>query len=320
VPLVNEIIKTHGTEKACVLTRTNDEAMQVLGLLQKHGVHAKLIQSLGKQFRLNDLAEIRYFLSLIDQYGVATIIPENVWKEAKKRLAANYAGSTCLEICENLISDFETVCPERYRSDLDEFIKESQFEDFYRDDKEVIYVSTIHKAKGREFDTVYMLLQNRIDNTDEERRVLYVGMTRAKSSLYIHCNGAINYTIFKSVSLAGAKLVTDPVTYGAPDELLVQLTHKDVFLNFFKDKQAIINRLRSGNALFLNNYGNLCVQENGRLIPIVVFSQAFKTALAEWASKGYSLVSAEIQFIVAWKGKDDDKETLIVLPSVKLKR
>jgi len=114
--------------------------------------------------------------------------------------------------------------------------------------------------------------------------------------------------------------VTDPVTYGAPDELLVQLTHKDVFLNFFKDKQAIINRLRSDNALFLNNYGNLCVQENGRLIPIVVFSQAFKTALAEWASKGYSLVSAEIQFIVAWKGKDDDKETLIVLPSVKLKR
>ena len=72
--------------------------------------------------------------------------------------------------------------------------------------------------------------------------------------------------------------------------------------------------------MVLNNYGNLCVQENGRLIPIVVFSQAFKTALAEWASKGYSLDSAEIQFIVAWKGKDDDKETLIVLPSVKLKR
>ena len=319
-PLVNEIIKTHGSEKACVLTRTNDEAMQVLGLLQKHGVHAKLIQSLGKQFRLNDLAEIRYFLSMIDRNGNATIISENGWSDAKTRLAIDYAGSTCLEICENLINDFETVCPERYRSDLDEFIKESQFEDFYRDDKEVIYVSTIHKAKGREFDAVYMLLQNRIDDTDEERRVLYVGMTRAKSSLYIHCNGAINHTIFKGVSLAGAKLVADPVTYGEPAELLVQLTHKDVFLNFFKDKQAIINTLRSGNALFLNKYGNLCVQETGRLKPIVVFSQAFRASLAGWTAKGYSLVSAEIQFIVSWKGKDDDKETFIVLPSVKLKR
>ncbi len=319
-PLVNEIIKTHRFEKACVLTRTNDEAMQVLGLLQKHGVHAKLIQSLGELFRLNDLAEIRYFLSMIDRKGTATIIPENVWADAKKSLAAEYAGSTCLEICENLISDFETVCPERYRSDLDEFIKESQFEDFYRDDNEVIYVSTIHKAKGREFDTIYMLLQNRIDDTDEERRVLYAGMTRAKSSLYIHCNSAINHTIFKGVSLTGAKLVADPVTYGEPAALLVQLTHKDVFLNFFKDKQEIINKLRSGNALFLNNYGNLCAQENGKLTPIVVFSKAFKALLAGWTAKGYSLVSAEIQFIVAWKSKEDDKETFIVLPSVKLKK
>ena len=317
-PLVNEIIKTHGSEKACVLTKTNDEAMQILCLLQKHGIHAKLIQSLGKQFRLNDLAEIRYFLSVIDQDKNVTIIPENIWTDAKTRLATDYSGSTCLEICENLISDFETVCPDRYRSDLDEFIKESQFEDFYRDDKEVIYVSTIHKAKGREFDTVYMLLQNVNNVTDEERRVLYVGMTRAKSSLYIHCNSTINNTVFKGVSLAGAKLLTDPVTYGMPNELLVQLTHKDVFLNFFKDKQAIINRLRSGNALFLNNYGNLCAQENGKLTPIVVFSKAFKASLAGWTAKGYSLVSAEIQFIVAWKGKEDDKETLIVLPCVKL--
>ena len=292
--------------------------MQILCLLQKHGIHAKLIQSLGKQFRLNDLAEIRYFLSVIDQDKNVTIIPENIWTDAKTRLATDYSGSTCLEICENLISDFETVCPDRYRSDLDEFIKESQFEDFYRDDKEVIYVSTIHKAKGREFDTVYMLLQNVNNVTDEERRVLYVGMTRAKSSLYIHCNSTINNTVFKGVSLAGAKLLTDPVTYGMPNELLVQLTHKDVFLNFFKDKQAIINRLRSGNALFLNNYGNLCAQENGKLTPIVVFSKAFKASLAGWTAKGYSLVSAEIQFIVAWKGKEDDKETLIVLPCVKL--
>lgn len=120
--------------------------------------------------------------------------------------------------------------------------------------------------------------------------------------------------------MAGTKLVTNPLTYGEPDELLVQLTHKDVFLNFFKDKQAIINKLRSGDALFLNNYGNLCVQENGRQTPIVVFSKAFKAILNEWAAKRYSLVSAEIQFIVAWKGKEDDKETFIVLPSVKLKR
>ena len=40
--------------------------------------------------------------------------------------------------------------------------------------------------------------------------------------------------------------------------------------------------------------------------------------LADWGGKGYSLVPAEIQFIVAWKSKVDDKELLIVLPSVNL--
>ena len=314
--LVEEISKTHGSEKACVLTRTNDEAMQVLGLLQKKSIRAKLVQSLGKQFHLNDLAEIRYFLSVINRHGKAAIISEKIWAEAKVKLAAVYAGSTCLEICENLISDFETVYPDRYRTDLEEFVKESQFEDFYRDERETLYVSTVHKAKGREFDTVYMLLQNRLDDTDEERRALYVGMTRAKSSLYIHCNN----TVFKGVSLAGTKQVIDPVTYGEPDELLVQLTHRDVYLDFFKRNQLIISALRSGNALFLNHYNNLCVQKNGQLIPIVVFSKAFKATLAGWANKGYSIASAEIQFIVAWKNKEDEKETLIVLPSVKLKR
>ena len=50
----------------------------------------------------------------------------------------------------------------------------------------LLTVSTIHKAKGREFDTVY-LLDNGFsltgDNT-EEARVWYVGCTRAKEKLY----------------------------------------------------------------------------------------------------------------------------------------
>ncbi len=64
-----------------------------------------------------------------------------------------------------------------------------RFEDFYDDNgQETIYVSTIHKSKGREFDSVYMMLKNAYANTDEERRKLYVGMTRAKSKLHIHTN------------------------------------------------------------------------------------------------------------------------------------
>jgi hypothetical protein len=50
----------------------------------------------------------------------------------------------------------------------------------------LLTVSTIHKAKGREFDTVYLLGRTFFyDNSNtEEARVWYVGCTRAKAELY----------------------------------------------------------------------------------------------------------------------------------------
>ena len=41
-------------------------------------------------------------------------------------------------------------------NDLEELIRQSRYEDFYDDKREAVYVSTIHKSKGREFDVVYL--------------------------------------------------------------------------------------------------------------------------------------------------------------------
>ncbi|MCL2864995.1 MAG: ATP-dependent helicase [Lachnospiraceae bacterium] len=60
--------------------------------------------------------------------------------------------------------------------------------------KEGIHLLTIHGAKGLEFDTVFMLAANEgvipykraiADNLEEERRLFYVAMTRAKEMLHI---------------------------------------------------------------------------------------------------------------------------------------
>lgn len=64
---------------------------------------------------------------------------------------------------------FEETNPTKYRTDLEEFIRESNYEDFYPDDHEIVFISTIHKAKGREFDTVYMMLDGNTAATDEEK-------------------------------------------------------------------------------------------------------------------------------------------------------
>ncbi|NLD48671.1 MAG: ATP-binding domain-containing protein, partial [Clostridiaceae bacterium] len=180
-----------------------------------------------------------------------------------------------------------------------------------------IYVSTIHKAKGREFDTVYLLLNMfsfSIQN-DEEKRKLYVAMTRAKEALYIHCNT----DIFNKYCVDGVIKKEDTKEYNEPFEISLQLTHRDVFLGFFKDKKEIVSRLRSGCELMVSDIF-LWTEINGRTVHVVKFSNRFLETLKKLRNNGYESVGAKIAFIVAWKGEKDEEESEIILPMLHLKK
>ena len=113
-----------------------------------------------------------------------------MWVDAKRKLKERFGGSSNLEICNNLVQDFEATNPKsKYKSDLEVFVRESNLEDFYGDNGETVMVSTIHKAKGREFDNVFLMLNQINVETDDKLRQLYVAMTRAKTNLTIHYNG-----------------------------------------------------------------------------------------------------------------------------------
>ena len=310
-PIVNQIAETYKGGKLCVLTNTNEEALRVLGLLLKRGFRAKLIQSTDG-FRLYNLAEIRYFLKQIDKELRSPVISDKIWKNAKENLERVYYDSECLEVCLNLIAEFDQVNSyTKYRTDLEEFIKESQYEDFYTDELETIYVSTIHKSKGREFENVYMLLNHVSVSTDEEKRKLYVGMTRAKRNLYIHCNSGI----FDSYRVPEAEFLNDNKHYAEPEEISMRLTHKDVVLDFFKGKKEIIFKLHSGAKLnFKDRY--LSAEIENRTVRIAKLSKACMEKVEYFKSKGYIFTSAKVRFVVAWKGENDDEETAVLLPDI----
>ncbi len=116
--VVNELLATYKTGKACVLTNTNDEALRVLGLLLKHGKRAKLIQSLDG-FRLYNLLEIRVFLNAVDRNLHSPVISDDIWKNAKKELFSNYQNSTCIDNVGRLILDFEATHSVKYRTDFE---------------------------------------------------------------------------------------------------------------------------------------------------------------------------------------------------------
>lgn len=312
-PLVKELIQTR-RGKTCVLTNTNDEALQIVGMLNDKGVRAKLIQSVDR-FRLYNLAEVRFLIKMIEKSLNSPVISDVLWENARQRVKDVYSQSACLENILNLMSDFETVNKTKYYSDFTQFIMESNYEDFYTDNREEVYVSTIHKSKGREFDSVYMLLNGNKGKNDEERRKLYVGMTRAKRNLYIHTNT----DLFNNYQMPDIVRNTDRNQYGEPKKLSLQLTYKDVYLDYFKDKKPLLFSLNSGQALFVNT-PYLCAEKRGEKDKVARFSKAFIEKLNNLRRKGYEPCSANVRFIVAWKGEQDENETAVLLADMELKK
>lgn len=103
-------------------------------------------------FRLYDLLEVRHCLKWLDTMQNSPILSDEAWETARTRLERQYATSSCLENCKRLLRDFEVTHKEKYRSDLENFIRESSYEDFSAVESALVTVSTIRKAKGREYD------------------------------------------------------------------------------------------------------------------------------------------------------------------------
>lgn len=310
--LVEDMISADSKGTSCILTNTNQEALLILGILKQRNIPAKLIQSIDG-FDMYDIAELRYFLKILNRENTSPVISDEQWNSAVKSLSEQYSGSACLPIIMNIIHTFEEANEKKYRTDFEMFLHESEIEDFYKAESGIVTISTMHKSKGREFDNVYMLLGSTDIATDEEKRKLYVGMTRAKNLLHIHYFGDL-------LDRFAEYATTDEVdlhTYPKPSEIILQLSHKDVYLDFFKDKKSLILQLKSGMHLTVKS-NRLYVQSNGFLKPVLQFSSKCSESIKQLISSGYMPYDSVIRFICAWKGKEDADESAVILADIYL--
>ena len=312
-PLVDQLIRTHSGGTACVLTQTNEEAVIVTALLRRHGINGQLIQSMDG-FSFWNMAEVRYFLKYIGKYVKTPLITDEQWQAAKHATYSLYENSQSLVYLKRCLEIFEETNKVKYLSDFKEFVYESSVEDFCDMSGADVVVSTIHKAKGREFDDVYMLVSDGYCKDDHLMRRYYVGITRAKNRLFIHTNGRC----FNG--LDGAEYYCDDNQYPMPEEIVLQLSHRDVHLDYFKDLKHDILKLRAGDQLFYKDY-YLYQTKEGK--PVVRLSQKMQSRLLELNEKGYNVELASVRFVVAWKAKDapkDEAESAVLLADLFLRR
>lgn len=313
IPLVNDLLRQKRSGTTCILTKTNEEAVILVALLRKHGLQSKLIQSMDG-FRFWNMAEVRMFLKCLETKTKTPLIPNEVWNEAKRKTQDMYATSESLHYLQRCIKLFEETNKAKYLTDFKEFVFESSTEDFCDITGADVVVSTIHKSKGREFDDVYMLLNDVRHPTDKVMRCYYVGITRAKQRLFIHTNGSL------FDRMQADQKILDQNTYEMPDEIVLQLSYKDVNLGFFKPRKNQILALRSGEPLrFDNNY----LYDPKTNYAVGQLSQKMQEDLKGWAERGYEVSSATIRFIVAWRQKDapqKEEEHAVLLVDIGLRK
>ena len=310
-PLVENLLQHKDKGTSCILTQTNEEAVILIALLRKHGINSKLVQSMDG-LRFWNMAEMRYFLRHIDKRIKTPLITEELWEEAKHATFSIYDRSLTLTYVKRCVEQFEQTNKTKYFSDFKEFVFESSVEDFCDTSGTDVVVSTIHKAKGREFDDVYMLISDNYAKDAHLMRRYYVGITRAKNRLFIHTNGdCFNH-------LSANLYLIDQQHYDMPEEIILQLSHKDVNLGFFKERKQEVLALRGGDSLIYNDF---FLYSSSTDKPIAKLSSRMQGTLSEWEQRGYKVQSASVRFVLAWKPKDapkDETETAVLLADLRL--
>lgn len=312
-PIVDEIVNGNRQGSSCVLTQTNDEAVIITALLHRHGINAKFVQTTG-DIRFCNIAEVRYFVKKLKAKYKSPIIDDIDWEDSKSKTYTKYAASTTLPYLRNCLETFEKTNRAKYYSDFSDFIFESRAEDFCDISDAKVVVSTIHKAKGREFDNVYLMVGGNKSVSQEWLRCYYVAITRAKQYLSIHTTRSV----FDGMPF---DLRTNcKVAYYMPNEIVLQMTHKDVRLAYFEHFRDEVAGMKGGDMLRYNANALYSVMTGKCLAEL---STAMQKILNGWIGKDYRVSKAEVRFVVAWKPKNAPKgviETPVLLVDLTLNR
>jgi ATP-dependent DNA helicase RecQ len=164
------------------------------------------------------------------------------------------------------------------------------------------------KQKEKNLTMFLLMLENFNVATDEAKRLLYVALTRAKTNLAIH----LNSTFLDNLTANNLERIENKEIHLQSKEIAINLSLKDVWLDYFIYRQKFISELKSGDALTVSEDG--CMDNKGN--SLLKFSKQFVGHIENMKAKNYELKSAKVNFIVYWKKEETGQEVKIILPEL----
>jgi ATP-dependent DNA helicase RecQ len=181
--------KTGGS--IAVFSRTNSELHAIRAALETVMTPTFMASQGRGNTPLQRMREINALIEFIRQLPQTTLTATRLQKEFRG-LACYAEGNPWCSLMDGILHEWEDETsnndstPAEAIDYLYEALHDRQRERFCDDE---IYLSTVHAAKGLEFDHVIMLgdwgKQREAIQQEEERRLYYVGMTRARKTLML---------------------------------------------------------------------------------------------------------------------------------------
>lgn len=302
-----ESIQNNESNNIAVLARNNQEVLSIYSMLISHKIKARYIMD-NHGFSLGNILELQDFL----QDWKATKDFEKSRKNSDKKYQKSANNLLKNQVIDRFSDEHQQEIGKsqaHFISIFEQYLSNIEFDEFKQSQTKVV-VSTIHKAKGKEWSDVYLCIDEQFSRKIlAEKRLVYVAITRAKNNLYIHSKTPLfNQFIQPIICNTPCKKL----------EIIVLLMGlKDVALSNEYSKIGIErSQPMAGEEVQIKDNSHIHIIKNGHQISSL--SKAMINEIRKHQDDGYVLQKAEVENIIIWKNKKNGEMLKQVLCKIYL--